>query len=130
YEAVWRAGVQLFQTVYNADSGKYGAAKDGVPTDLKYTDTINIGPVTCYRDVRQPADRIEFLRPDNIGMVKGWDMQMLKEGTQNGFLLGVDQATGQYNTMLSMYMHDSNDFYYRDPGMNAALTGLTVPAGY
>lgn len=130
YEAIWRAGVQLFQTVYNADGGSYGGVKDGTPTDLKYEDTINIGPVTCHRDVRQPADRIEFLRPDNIGMVKGWDMQILKEGTQNGFILATDQATGLPTTMLRMYMHDSCDFYYREPGLNGALTGLTVPAGY
>lgn len=130
WEAIWRAGVTLVQPMQDVSAGSSISTLDGSPKEMSYEDTFRIGGVICHKDRRQPANQIDLIAPKQIGKCVGAELQLLKQGTQNGFSLVTDTTTGVQTSMLIMHMFDSWDYGYKDPGMFGTIRNLQKPAGY
>jgi hypothetical protein len=128
-DAAWRAGQAVITTMTQV-AGEYGKIRDAAPSDMGLSDTITLGGVVCHADRRQLANRVDFLVTKNIGVCKAGDLRRVTEFGTNGFVDVMDTTSGTPKYTFLMAMLDDYDFAYRDPGANALIQNLSVPAGY
>lgn len=105
---------------------RFGKTLDATPENAKYSDTVEICGITCYKDRRAKKDQIALLLPDKIGKVIGKKLEIYNPQGGNGFM-PLPSTAGTISTNIAMWMTDSWDYMYYDPGSFGVLNGLTVP---
>lgn len=105
---------------------RFGKTVDATPENSKYSDTVSICGITCYKDRRAKKNQIALLLPDKIGKVVGKKLEIYNPSGGNGFS-ALPSTTGTLSTNIAMWMTDSWDYMYYDPGSFGVLNDLTVP---
>jgi hypothetical protein len=88
---------------------------------------VIINGITCYKDRRAKKNQIVLLLPDKIGKVVGKKLEIYNPAGGNGFM-ALPSTNGTISTNIAMWMTDSWDYMYYDPGSFGILDNLTVPS--
>jgi len=124
--AAFEAGTAVTETMRTMGDS-FGKTPDVTPENRKLTDAIMINGITCYKDRRAKKDQIALLLPDKIGKVVGKKLEIYNPSGGNGFM-ALPSTNGTISTSIAMWMLDSWDYVYLDPGSFGVLNNLTVPA--
>ena len=124
--AAFDAGTAVTETMRSI-SDQYGKTPDMTPDNRKYSDSVIINGITCYKDRRAKKNQIVLLLPDKIGKVVGKKLEIYNPAGGNGFM-ALPSTNGTISTNIAMWMTDSWDYMYYDPGSFGILDNLTVPS--
>lgn len=101
---------------------------DIMPANTGLERVFQAGGITHYLSKRQYKDRIDYINPKLWGRAQLFDARPYEVGGRTVF--EGRNSSGQVTASEHMFIEQAFDNVCFDPGAQAVLTGLSVPAGY
>lgn len=107
----------------------FGKSLDLLPDNHKYVDKVDFAGVPCIVSKRQYRDRIDFICPSKWGRAMLTKLDFLTlPGSSTKIHARYSTVDGSPVPEYLWYLGSSFDYFCVDPGSQAFISGLAVPA--
>lgn len=122
-EAHFMSGVHIVNKPMN--SPNFGGALDKMPSNTNYDDTFEVAGITSCVSNRQPADRVDFINPQNWGRAEAMPLDFYDRGGKR--LFEGRGSDGTVSLFWEWFLVGAWDYVCYDPGAGGYIDNLLIP---